>query len=396
MTHLPSFIGRNRIIVVVTALLLFNSSFLMANSDKPSEPSPVTELNTEQELSDSTKLVLEIFNSAINVTEQNNAIFPVLMRCGFESEYKALKDSIYSLVKTQGISADEAVGRYIYWFYYNFDRHNNCSSDYFYKMMPIGFVNYQEVIPEYDPQPMGCKVDDNTYLLRLPSCAGDTPTMDWLLKKKDEFLQSKCEYLILDIRGNAGGSDEYSLMFTEFMCDCNAMNDNATMYMNSTENNKMLKKMHEDNPDTLFQHVLEEAATTPAGTLINWISEPKGTEDYTPKVRKGAIIIDNFTASSGESPIRMVRIYSKSHALVYGRENTFGADKSGNCNSITLPNTDITIQYPAVVDLDLEKTCKSRKPGHTPDVIIPLPYPSKVTDNIDEWVLWVAKDMKTR
>ena len=40
------------------------------------------------------------------------------------------------------------------------------------------------------------------------------------------------------------------------------------------------------------------------------------------------------------------------------------------------------------------KQCRDKNPGYKPDVIIPLPYPKKLTDNIDEWVLWVAKDLK--
>lgn len=344
--------------------------------------------------SDSTRLALEIFNSAISVTEQNNAVFPVLMRSGFESEYRSLKDSLLTELTTHGMSADEAVGRYIYWFFKNFDRHMQCSTDFFGQLMPAGFVNYQEVIPQYDPQPVGCKVDDDTYLLRLPSCGGDSPTLEWLQKKKEEFLQSGCEYLILDLRGNVGGSDEYSLLFTEMMCDCSAMKDEVVMYLNSSENNKMLTKMYEANPDSTIQRVLEEASSTPAGTLINWNTILKGTDNYTPLVRKGAIIIDNFCASAGESPIRMVRNHSKSHAVVYGRESTMGADKSGNCNFIQLPNSDITIIYPMCVDMEIERTCKMRSPGHQPDIIIPLPYPRQLTDNIDEWVLWVAKDMK--
>ena len=37
---------------------------------------------------------------------------------------------------------------------------------------------------------------------------------------------------------------------------------------------------------------------------------------------------------------------------------------------------------------------KERNPGHKLDVIIPLPYPEQLTDNIDSWVLWVAKKMR--
>jgi hypothetical protein len=32
--------------------------------------------------------------------------------------------------------------------------------------------------------------------------------------------------------------------------------------------------------------------------------------------------------------------------------------------------------------------------GISPDVRITLPYPKQLIDNIDEWVLWVAEDLK--
>lgn len=389
-----------RNITVVAALLVVQSTVVMAHTSKHDGQNPSGDLSQSQELADSTRLALEIFNAAVDVTEQNNAIFPVLMKNGFESEYKALKDSITTQVTLHGMSADEAVGRYIFWFFRYFDRHNQCNSEYFYKektnMKNLGLVNYFEIMAPYEPQPIGCKVDDNTYLLRLPSCSGENPTFKWLQEKKEEFLKSKCEYLILDLRGNMGGSDEYSLLFTEMMCDCSAIHDEQFMHMNSPTNTKVLMEGLKENPDTTIERVLKEAASTPAGTLINWSTTAKGSGNYTPMVRKGAIIIDNFCASSGESPIRMVRNYSKSHAIVYGREHTLGADKSGNCNFIKLPNSEIEICYPMTVDMELEQTCKKKKTGHAPDVIIPLPYPEKLTDNIDNWVLWVAEDMKKR
>ena len=92
----------------------------------------------------------------------------------------------------------------------------------------------------------------------------------------------------------------------------------------------------------------------------------------------------------------MVRNFSLSHAKVYGRERTMGCEQTGNCNSIRLPHTNIYLTYPMTVDEEFEKTCLERKPGYKPDVIIPLPYPKQLTDNIDEWVLWVAKKMKKK
>lgn len=51
--------------------------------------------------------------------------------------------------------------------------------------------------------------------------------------------------------------------------------------------------------------------------------------------------------------------------------------------------------YATTVDSGFyEKNFSSEGFGIAPDVIIPLPMERKFTDNIDEWVLWVAEDMK--
>jgi len=343
---------------------------------------------------DSIRLAFETFDFAVDANERNNAIFPVLMRSGFEGEYKSMKDSLLSRLMRGEINADEAVGRYVFWFYENFDRHTNCNSQFFHKLKSEAFVDYTKLIPQYAPEPVGCKVDNDTYLLRLPSCAGDVPTWEWMLKKEEEFKQSGCKYLILDLRGNSGGSDAFSELFAKMMCDCSAMNDEKSYYMNSTANNNTLEKYCETFPGTFMDRVLAETATTEEGSLINWNAVFKGTGAYTPLVRKGAIIIDNYSASAGETPVRLVRNHSKSHAKVYGRERSAGCELSGNCNTIRLPHSDMFLTYPMTVDADFEKACKDRNPGHKPDVIIPLPYPQQLTDNIDSWVLWVAKKMK--
>ncbi len=343
---------------------------------------------------DSVRLAYETFDFAVDANERNSAIFPVLMRCGFENEYKAMKDSLLARLIRCEIDADEAVGSYVYWFYKNFDRHTSCSSRFFRRQRSETLINYRELISEYAPEPVGCKVDNETYLLRLPSCMGDFPTWEWMLKKEEEFKQSGCKYLILDLRGNPGGSDSYSDFWARMMCDCGAMNDQRYFYRNTIVNNKMLKKICETEPGSFFNRVLANTDSTEEGDLINWITFEKGTGEYTPSVSKGAIIVDNYSASAGESPVMLVRNYSKSHAKVYGRERTNGCEQTGNVNTVRLPNSDIYLSFPMTVADTFEEACKDRNPGYKPDVMIPLPYPQKLTDNIDEWVLWVAKEMK--
>lgn len=54
----------------------------------------------------------------------------------------------------------------------------------------------------------------------------------------------------------------------------------------------------------------------------------------------------------------------------------------------------INIQYPISYSTRYEKGTCVDPTGIAPDVRIPLPYPKRLTDNIDEWVLWVAEDLK--
>ena len=346
---------------------------------------------------DSIRKAYETYNYAVDMNEKNNAIFPVLMKCGFEAEYKAMKNAYLEELMSGKKNIDEAVADYVFWFYKNFDRHTNCSTPTytFRKLQQELHPDYSKLIGNYAPEPVACLVDKETYLLRLPSCEGDVPTEEWVEKKAEEFLQSGCKYLILDLRGNGGGSDHISLIFTKFMCDSGNMNDEDYFYRVSTENDKRLAMVCETAPGDFFDRVLEESKTADDGSLINWISFRKGGE-MKPRVRKGAIIIDAYTASAAETPVRFAHNHSKTHAKVYGRDNTLGCEQTGNCHEVRLPHSHITMRYPTTVDDIFEHQCRLRNPGYKPDVIIPLPYPKQLTDNIDPWVLWVAKDLKKK
>lgn len=345
---------------------------------------------------DSMRKAYETFNYAIDVTEKNNAIFPVLMKCGFEGEYKALKDGLLEELMSGKKTADEAVAHYTFWFYKNFDRHTSCSAHAFWPLQQTCHPDYRKLIGNYAPEPVACLVDKETYLLRLPSSSGDVPTVEWVEKKAEEFKQSGCKYLILDLRGNSGGDDYISMIFTYFMCDCSAMNDEYYFYRVSSENDKRLAMFCETAPGNYFDRVWEETKTAEEGCLINWISFSKGEIDIKPLVRKGAIIIDAYSASAAETPVRFVHNHSKTHAKVYGRDNTMGCEQTGNCNGIRLPHSHITMTFPMTVDDTFERQCRDKNPGYKPDVIVPLDYPKQLTDNIDEWVLWVAKDLKKK
>ena len=109
--------------------------------------------------------------------------------------------------------------------------------------------------------------------------------------------------------------------------------------------------------------------------------------------KKAAIIVDNSVASSGEELVLDARLASK-RTKIYGRDNTMGCVDTGNCPHYTPAGRGLTIQYPISYSTRWEKGTGVDPTGIAPDVRISLPYPKRLADNIDEWVLWVAEDMK--
>ena len=82
--------------------------------------------------------------------------------------------------------------------------------------------------------------------------------------------------------------------------------------------------------------------------------------------------------------------------LHMGYPRTFppAPELTGNCREGVLPNIKIKLSYATTVDSGFYEKDFSQGLGIVPDVIIPLPMARKFTDNIDEWVLWVAEDLK--
>ena len=100
-----------------------------------------------------------------------------------------------------------------------------------------------------------------------------------------------------------------------------------------------------------------------------------------------------MTGSSAESIVKFVKNHSN-RAKVYGIGNTNGCNLTGNCRTELLPNSKLGVFYATTVDSGFYEKDFSEGLGITPDVFIPLPISRKLTDNIDEWVLWVAEDLK--
>ena len=122
------------------------------------------------------------------------------------------------------------------------------------------------------------------------------------------------------------------------------------------------------------------------------IGQTATVADYPHKPKKVGIIIDPIVASSGEQFLIDVKSTSD-RVIVFGRDNTIGCLDYSNCRVATFPNSGsmITIAMSRsfrLPDRGIDET------GIAPDVRITLPYPKVLTDNLDEWVLFVAKTLE--
>ena len=110
------------------------------------------------------------------------------------------------------------------------------------------------------------------------------------------------------------------------------------------------------------------------------------------RVQKAAVIIDNSVASSGEGLLLSLRACSD-RVTFYGRDNTRGCLDYANVATIKMKHCGRSFQMPMSRKFGLPEGAIDAT-GIAPDVRIDLPLPSKLTDNIDEWVIWVAEQLE--
>lgn len=302
------------------------------------------------------------------------------------AEYDRMKAAVRDSVDAGVYSAFDGVGHYLAWFRQRhlrtcWDAHNHLWKAH---------INYAASFP-YDPQAVSCKVDDDTYLIRFPSCFGD-PDDKWIKQSVKDYKASGCKFLILDIRGNGGGSDLHYQPYLKLLYDTPAVLDGADFFYTRKNLRRMSKFFH---PSWVYR-IYESWGMDKSKERVMWPFVEQHKIEYSSISTlpvAAALIIDNHVGSSGENMVLDIRASSK-RTTVYGRDNTYGVLDISNCTEVELPFSKHFILIPVTVshrlpDRGIDKT------GIAPDVRMDIPYPSKLTDNVDEWVLWVAEDLKS-
>ena len=328
------------------------------------------------------------FDYAVDVVERAYAGYPD-KTAGREAEYAALKGRLQSEISGDRDVYD-AIAEYLGWFD---DSHLQTPGAEAYRAKSLRRdTDYAGRMKRYDPQFMHCRVDEDTYLIRFPSCDLTDAEIAGVRAAVAAYRASGCENLVVDIRGNMGGSDNAYEPLLKLLYDHEGTED-AMEYRVS---------------DIAIAHVREFAGNTergrrkvarmertPAGEFLEEGKTYRIHYDSVSLVpRRAALIVDGRVASSGEQLVLEVRASSR-RTTVYGQDNTLGCLDYSNCEILYFPRD--TARWMIVPVTRSKRIPAGRgidREGIAPDVRIPLPLPRTLTDNVDPWVEWVAGDLK--
>ena len=337
---------------------------------------------------DSIKAMVADFDSIVQVAEKDYAAFKFKVTDINRKEYKAFKKSLINDIKKQKRTWQDAVCAYVGWFgdfHFGVYGNNEIAANYF--KYARKRINYHELMEIYDPRMLSCKINEDTWLIRFPSCNGTQELAENFVR---EYKASGCPNLIIDIRGNMGGQDESFEPLLELLYDYPDGKRDGSVFRYTRASIERAGWTLEDLEDlgypTDIDYAPEYVVKIADGAHMTF----DAISEY-PK--KAALIIDNMVASSGEQSVLNTILVSH-RTTIYGRDNTMGCIDTGNCQIFESARKPLVVQYSTTYSMRYEKGTAVDPTGIAPDVRIDLPYPKRLTDNIDEWVLWVAEDMK--
>ena len=343
---------------------------------------------------DSIRKNLVDLDSLIHMVETNYAGFPIIMKKGFDKDYQTMKADVVKQTSDGKMDIQQAVCEYCYWFFSKFDGHVYVDCQMFFdNYFTKCHTRYAELF-EYSPKPVSCKVNGDMWLIRVPSCNGKNPTHQWLKDATQQYLQSGCKNLIIDVRGNTGGGDEIWEPIWPLLFDHQPAIQEYTLFRNTQKNLSFYKRILNEYPDDEIAKLIIDNCSKTQNEMVS-LDDDSEVETYpvSPLPQKAAIVIDKNTASAAETLVRFAKMYcDTTRTKVYGKENTWGAQNSGNIIGTPLPYSKICVYYPTCISSLFLSEDSNGSSGLSPDVRINLPFPKTLTDNCDEWILWIANN----
>lgn len=327
------------------------------------------------------------FVFAVRQIEENYAGYPSSVTDANRVEYENLKARLMREIRKDGRHGYDAAGELFGWFGDFHLRAGMYSEPYMRQRADYATMTYA-------PEQMSRRIDGSVYLIRVPSFEYDETQMAWIAEAVENFRQSGCDYLIVDIRGNGGGRDQAYRPLLELLYDHPGRIDNVEIRVSRDNESFLRNAIRSSALDWLLP--MADSMARREGDFVEFPGGDEPIEFDTVCVlpRRAAVLIDGNVASSGEQFVLDVRACS-SRTKIFGRDNTLGCLDFSNCMYMDLPFSRITLSVPITRSKRLPERGIDRT-GIAPDVRIPLPLPDSLTTHVDAWVRWVSEQLKTQ
>jgi len=253
-------------------------------------------------------------------------------------------------------------------------------------------------IPEYpngsNIYPLAMQLSDSTFYLRITSFG--TELGNKLTKKHWKEITSSPN-LIIDIRNNGGGQDNYysllsDLIYTEPYetkgVEWYATKNNIKMYEDALKNGEI---RNGEEGILWTKTLIAEMKKNIDGFVIHPLMGKdrivsKDTVYAYPK--RVGIIINQGNASSAEQFILTAKHSSK--VTLFGNENTAGVLDYSNAIRENLPSNKYELNFPMTRSRRLPNNPIDNI-GIAPDILIPYPATEQLFDRLDTWAYFVQK-----
>jgi len=237
-------------------------------------------------------------------------------------------------------------------------------------------------------------LDDSTFFLRIPGFDDDYAN-EMVQKHWDEIMTRP--NLIIDIRYNGGGQDEYyselaKIIYTK-PYESKGVEWYATKGIIKHIEDDIKNGEIEDGENMIWTQVLLAAMKKNIG---GFVTHPYSINDNSmverdkvyPMPRHVGIIINEDNASSAEQFLLDAKESDK--VILFGNSNTAGILDYSNAAPTPLPSDNYRLLYPWTRSKRLPENPIDNI-GIAPDVVIPFPATEQLYDKLDTWVYFVKK-----
>ena len=340
-------------------------------------PVRAQQLTTDDHLTD--------FDFALRQVEANYAGFPSKMEAGNRAEYQLLKTRLAEEVAAQGRAGYDAASELFAWFG---DRNlrTTLSSMTKYERPQSAYAS-----AKFAPQNTATQVDGKTYLIRVVSFDDDESLRSWI--EAAAACCGACENLIIDLRFNDGTCNSVYGPLLQAAYDRPGSVTGEELRV-SADNLAYLRAEAEARGDIWSRELAQrmESATTEFVPGSDTRVVPVVFNFVPAMHRRVAILVSGVTAAAAEQFILDVRACN-SRTTVYGTEHTAGSVDFQHVREVDMPRSGVTCCVPLARSYRVAEGKGLNGEGIAPDAVMELPMPASVTDNVDEWVCWVANDL---